>query len=158
MGVPLFLKGRLKIMYKSQIIKHVTKEMQLMDGNKIVFSAIVDVAVDDYLQNVPALQKSITDVMEKQGQLQEKLAGMDNTQAMEALKTLADFSKDLNQYINVFLNTVLGVEKARELITVCNGRYLDAYASILPFVNECIAPAIKEEMEKNVARIEDIMK
>lgn len=145
-------------MYKSQIIKHITREMQLTDDNKVVFHAVVDVAVDDYLQNVPTLQKSIADVMAKQGKLQSTLAGMDNKQALDALKTLAEFSKDLNQYISVFLNTVLGVEKARELITVCNGRYLDAYASILPFVNECIAPAISEEMEKNVARIENIMK
>ena len=145
-------------MYKSQIIKHVTKEMQLTDGNKVVFHAVVDVAVDDYLQNVPTLQKSITDVMTKQRQLQTDLAGMDNTQALDALKTLAEFSQELNKYISVFLNTVLGVEKARELIAVCNGRYLDAYASLVPFVNECITPAIGEEMEKNVARIENIMK
>lgn len=145
-------------MFSNQIIKHVTKEMQLKDGNKVVFHAVVDVAVDDYLRNIPELQKSIADVMAKQGQLQTELAGMDNAQALEALKVLADFSKDLNQYINVFLNTVLGVVKARELVSVCNGRYLDAYASILPFVNECITPAINEEMQKNVARIEGIMK
>lgn len=145
-------------MFSNQIIKHVTKEMQLKDGNKVVFHAIVDVAVDDYLQNVPMLQKSISDLMAKQGKLRTGLAGMDNTQAVEALKTLAEFSKDLNQYISVFLNTVLGIEKARELIAVCNGRYLDAYASILPFVDECIKPAIEEEMNKNVARISDLMK
>lgn len=145
-------------MYSQQIIKHVTKTMQLKDGDKVVFKANVDVAVDDYINNVPALQKAIGEVMAKQEHLRGELAEMTNVEALQAMQALAEFSNDMQNYIKVFLTTVLGAENAHRLLNVCGGRYLDAYVSTLPFVDECIAPAINKELEKNVARIENIMK
>ena len=146
-------------MYKAKLVKHVCKDMQLTDDKgKIVFKASVNVAVDDYIANIPALTKSIKELTEKSKQLKKSFTGASNDEVIEMMQIMSDISTNLAQYINVYLITIFGAAKAHELLMVCDNRALDAYCAVVPFVNECIAPEINNEMSKNLARITDIMK
>ena len=61
-----YLMGRKEKMYKAKLVKHVQKEMQLTDENgKVVFKASVDVSVDDYMNNIPALSKQMQETEQK---------------------------------------------------------------------------------------------
>lgn len=144
-------------MYKAKLVKHVCKDMQLTDEKgKVVFKASVNIAVDDYLNNIPAVAKSIKEVTEKTERLKSTLAN--EKDPLTALNALSELSTELSRYINVFLVTIFGAAKAHELLMVCDNRALDAYCAVVPFVNECIAPEINNEIDKNMARIENIMK
>ena len=144
-------------MYKAKLVKHVCKDMQLTDEKgKVVFKASVNIAVDDYLNNIPAVAKSIKEVTEKTERLKSTLAN--EKDPLTALTALSELSTELSRYINVFLVTIFGAAKAHELLMVCDNRALDAYCAVVPFVNECIAPEINNEIDKNMARIENIMK
>ena len=146
-------------MYKAKLVKHVCKDMQLTDDKgKIVFKASVNVAVDDYIANIPTLTKSIKELTEKSQKLKKSFTGASNDEVMEMMQIMSDISTNLAQYINVYLITIFGAAKAHELLMVCDNRFLDAYCAVVPFVNECIAPEINNEMSKNLARITDIMK
>ena len=146
-------------MYKAKLVKHVCKDMQLTDDKgKIVFKASVNVAVDDYIANIPALTKSIKELTEKSKQLKKSFTGASNDEVIEMMQIMSDISTNLAQYINVYLITIFGAAKAHELLMVCDNRALDAYCAVVPFVNECIAPEINNEISKNLARITDIMK
>ena len=146
-------------MYKAKLVKHVCKDMQLTDDKgKIVFKASVNVAVDDYIANIPALTKSIKELTEKSKQLKKSFTGASNDEVIEMMQIMSDISTNLAQYINVYLITIFGAAKAHELLMVCDNRALDAYCAVVPFVNQCIAPEINNEMSKNLARITDIMK
>lgn len=146
-------------MYKAKLVKHVYKDMQLTDEKgKVVFKASVDVSVDDYLNNIPALTKSIKEVSEKSENIKNNVKGNSPDEILEAMTAISELTQELNNYINVYLITVFGAAKAHELLMACNNRALDAYCAVVPFVNECIAPEISNELNKNMARIENIMK
>lgn len=146
-------------MYKAKLVKHVCKDMQLTDeNNKVVFKASVNVAVDDYLNNIPALTKSIQEVTTKTEELKHSLAGKTKDNALEVLTAMSSLSEELSRYINVYLVTIFGAAKAHELLMACDNRSLDAYCAVVPFVNEVIAPEVAKELNKNMARITDIMK
>lgn len=146
-------------MYKAKLIKHVCKDMQLTDEKgKVVFKASVDVSVDDYINNIPALNTSIQNVTNRVNSLQNAIRTADKDDILTLMESLSKFSKELAGYINTYLTTVFGAVKAHELLMACNNRALDAYCAVVPFVNECIVPEINNEMSKNMARITDIMK
>lgn len=146
-------------MYKAKLVKHVVKDMQLTDEKgKVVFKASVDVAVDDYINNIPALNTSIQNVTNRVNSLQNAIRTADKDDILTLMESLSKFSEELAGYINTYLTTVFGAVKAHELLMACNNRALDAYCAVVPFVNECIVPEINNEMSKNMARITDIMK
>lgn len=146
-------------MYKAKLVKHVVKDMQLTDEKgKVVFKASVDVAVDDYLANIPALTRNIQNVMNESAKLQDAFKTATKEDAFPMLEAMGKFSEELSSYINTYLTTVFGAVKAHELLMACNNRALDAYCAVVPFVDECIAPEINKEINKNMARITDIMK
>ena len=145
-------------MYKAKLVKHVCKEMQLTDENgKVVFKASVDVAVDDYMNHIPALSEQM---QETQGKINavRATANAEGTDVVTMAQTLGELSKTMTKCIDEYLITIFGAMKTNELLKVCNFRHLDAYCAIVPFVNECIVPEINNEMNKNLARIENIMK
>lgn len=146
-------------MYKAKLVKHVCKDMQLTDEKgKIVFKASVNVAVDDYLNNIPALTRSIKEVTDKTENMKKSLAGATQENVVEVMQAMSNLSHEITGYINTYLVTIFGAPKAHELLQACDNRALDAYCTVVPFVNECIAPEIQNEMNKNMARITDIMK
>lgn len=147
-------------MYKAKLVKHVRKDMQLADENgKIVFKASVDVAVDNFINNIPALSKNIKGVYDKLQKLNADIVDKNNSEEiLESMRTIGEFTEELSKFINTYLITILGAAKAHELLMACDNRALDAYCAIVPFVEECIAPEIQNEMNKNMARIESIMK
>ena len=144
-------------MYKAKLVKHVQKEMQLTDEKgKVVFKASVDVAVDDYMNNIPALSKQIRETEEKINAV--KATANADTDVITMAQTLGELSKTMTKCIDEYLITIFGAMKTNELLKACNFRHLDAFCAIVPFVNECIVPEINNEMNKNLARIENIMK
>ena len=146
-------------MYKAKLIQHVCKDIQLTDEKgKVVFKASVDVSVDDYINNIPALNTSIQNVTNRVNSLQNAIKTADKDDILTLMESLSKFSEELAGYINTYLTTVFGAVKAHELLMACNNRALDAYCAVVPFVNECIVPEINNEMSKNMARITDIMK
>lgn len=146
-------------MYKAKLVKHVCKDMQLTDEKgKIVFKASVNVAVDDYLNNIPALTRSIKEVTAKTEETKKQLAGKTANDVVEVMQAISNLSAEITGYINTYLITIFGAPKAHELLMACDNRALDAYCAVVPFVNECIAPEIQKEINNNMARITDIMK
>lgn len=146
-------------MYKAKLVKHVCKDMQLTDdNNKVVFKASVNVAVDDYLNSIPTLTRNIKEVSLKTENLKKTLATADKDDYLKIMQSMSELAQELTGYINTYLVTIFGAPKAHELLMVCNNRALDAYCAVVPFVNQCIAPEIKNEIDKNMARITDIMK
>ena len=146
-------------MYKAKLVKHVCKDMQLTDEkNKVVFKASVNIAVDDYINNVPALTRSIKEVTAKTENVKKTLATADKEDYIKIMTAMSELAQELTGYINTYLITIFGAAKAHELLMVCGNRALDAYCAVVPFVNECIAPEISKELDKNMARITDIMK
>lgn len=146
-------------MYKAKLVKHIYKDMQLTDdNNKVVFKASVNVAVDDYLNNIPTLTRNIKEVAAKTENLKKTLATVKEDDYIKIMQSMAELAQELTGYINTYLITIFGAAKAHELLMVCNNRALDAYCAVVPFVNQCIAPEIKNEIDKNMARITDIMK
>lgn len=145
-------------MYKAKLVKHVCKEMQLTDeGGKVVFKASVDVAVDDYMNNIPALSKQMQETEKKRKAVQET-AKQEGADIMDMVQALGELSEVMTKCIDSYLITIFGAMKTNELLKACNFRHMDAYCAVVPFVNECIVPEIDKEMNKNMARIEDIMK
>ena len=133
--------------------------MQLTnDAGKVVFKASVNVAVDDYLNNIPALSRSIKEVTAKTEEMRKKLASDTADDVVEVAQALGNLSAEITGYINTYLITIFGAPKAHELLMACSNRALDAYCAVVPFVNECIAPEIQNEINNNMARITDIMK
>lgn len=146
-------------MYKAKLVKHVCKDMQLTDEKgKVIFKASVNVAVDDYLNNIPALTKSIKEVTDRSEEMKKQLAGKTADNIVEVMQVLSGLSSEITGYINTYLVTIFGAPKAHELLMACGNRALDAYCTVVPFVNECIAPEIQNEINNNMARITDIMK
>ena len=146
-------------MYKAKLVKHVYKDMQLTDEKgRVVFKASVNVSVDDYLNNIPALTRSIKEINDKTNNIKKAYAADKNANVLEMMQIMSELSQELTKYINTYLITIFGAAKAHELLMACNNRALDAYCAIVPFVNECIAPEINNEINKNMARIENIMK
>lgn len=146
-------------MYKAKLVKHVCKDMQLTDEKgKIVFKASVNVAVDDYLNNIPALTRSIKEVTAKTEETKKQLAKKTANDVVEVMQAISNLSAEITGYINTYLITIFGAPKAHELLMACDNRALDAYCAVVPFVNECIAPEIQKEINNNMARITDIMK
>ena len=146
-------------MYKARLVKHVCRDMQLTDdNNKVVFKASVNVAVDDYINNIPALTKHIKEVTQKSENVKKTLATADKDDYIKIMSAMSELAQELTGYINTYLCTIFGAPKAHELLMVCGNRALDAYCAVVPFVNECIAPEISKELDKNMARITDIMK
>ncbi len=146
-------------MYKAKLVKHIYKDMQLTDdNNKVVFKASVNVAVDDYLNNIPTLTRNIKEVAAKTENLKKTLATVKEDDYIKIMQSMAELAQELTGYISTYLITIFGAAKAHELLMVCNNRALDAYCAVVPFVNQCIAPEIKNEIDKNMARITDIMK
>ena len=144
-------------MYKAKLVKHVCKEMQLTDENgKVVFKASVDVAVDDYMNHIPALSEQMRETEEKINAV--RATANADTDVITMAQTLGELSKTMTKCIDEYLITIFGAMKTNELLKACNFRHLDAYCAVVPFVNECIVPEINNEMDKNMARIEDIMK
>lgn len=144
-------------MYKAKLVKHVCKEMQLTDENgKVVFKASVDVAVDDYMNHIPALSEQMRETEEKINAV--RATANADTDVITMAQTLGELSKTMTKCIDEYLITIFGAMKTNELLKACNFRHLDAYCAIVPFVNECIVPEINNEMNKNLARIENIMK
>lgn len=145
-------------MYKAKLVKHVCKEMQLTDENgKVVFKASVDVAVDDYMNHIPALSEQMQETQKKINAVRAT-ANAEGTDVVTMAQTLGELSKTMTKCIDEYLITIFGAMKTNELLKACNFRHLDAYCAIVPFVNECIVPEINNEMNKNLARIENIMK
>lgn len=145
-------------MYKAKLVKHVCKEMQLTDENgKVVFKASVDVAVDDYMNNIPVLSEQMRETQKKINAVRAT-ANAEGTDVITMAQTLGELSKTMTKCIDEYLITIFGAMKTNELLKACNFRHLDAYCAIVPFVNECIVPEINNEMDKNLARIESIMK
>lgn len=145
-------------MYKAKLVKHVCKEMQLTDENgKVVFKASVDVAVDDYMNHIPALSEQMQET-EKKINAVRATANAEGTDVIKMAQALGELSKTMTKCIDEYLITIFGAMKTNELLKACNFRHLDAYCAIVPFVNECIVPEINNEMDKNMARIENIMK
>jgi hypothetical protein len=150
--------GRKEKMYKAKLVKHVCKEMQLTDENgKVVFKASVDVAVDDYMNNIPTLSEQMQET-EKKINTVRATANAEGTDVITMAQTLGELSKPMTKCIDSYLITIFGAMKTNELLKACNFRHLDAYCAVVPFVNECIVPEINNEMDKNLARIENIMK
>lgn len=145
-------------MYKAKLVKHVCKEMQLTDENgKVVFKATVDVAVDDYMNNIPTLSEQMQETQQKINAVRAT-ANAEGTDVITMAQTLGELSKTMTKCIDSYLITIFGAMKTNELLKACNFRHLDAYCAVVPFVNECIVPEINNEMDKNLARIENIMK
>lgn len=145
-------------MYKAKLVKHVCKEMQLTDENgKVVFKASVDVAVDDYMNNIPVLSEQMQETQQKINAVRAT-ANAEGTDVITMAQTLGELSKTMTKCIDSYLITIFGAMKTNELLKACNFRHLDAYCAVVPFVNECIVPEINNEMDKNLARIESIMK
>lgn len=145
-------------MYKTKLVKHVCKEMQLTDENgKVVFKASVDVAVDDYMNNIPTLSEQMQETERKINAVRAT-ANAEGTDVITMAQTLGELSKTMTKCIDSYLITIFGAMKTNELLKACNYRHLDAYCAVVPFVNECIVPEINNEMDKNMARIENIMK
>ena len=145
-------------MYKAKLVKHVCKEMQLTDENgKVVFKASVDVAVDDYMNNIPTLSEQMQETERKINAVRAT-AKAEGTDVITMAQTLGELSKTMTKCIDAYLITIFGAMKTNELLKACNFRHLDAYCAVVPFVNECIVPEINNEMDKNLARIENIMK
>lgn len=150
--------GRKEKMYKAKLVKHVCKEMQLTDENgKVVFKASVDVAVDDYMNNIPTLSEQMQETERKINAVRAT-ANAEGTDVITMAQTLGELSKTMTKCIDSYLITIFGAMKTNELLKACNFRHLDAYCAVVPFVNECIVPEINSEMNKNMARIENIMK
>ena len=150
--------GRKEKMYKAKLVKHVCKEMQLTDENgKVVFKASVDVAVDDYMNNIPTLSEQMQET-EKKINAVRATANAEGTDVITMAHTLGELSQTMTKCIDSYLITIFGAMKTNELLKACNFRHLDAYCAVVPFVNECIVPEINNEMDKNMARIENIMK
>ena len=150
--------GRKEKMYKAKLVKHVCKEMQLTDENgKVVFKASVDVAVDDYMNNIPTLSEQMQETERKINAVRAT-ANVEGTDVITMAQTLGELSKTMTKCIDAYLITIFGAMKTNELLKACNFRHLDAYCAVVPFVNECIVPEINNEMDKNMARIENIMK
>lgn len=150
--------GRKEKMYKAKLVKHVCKEMQLTDENgKVVFKASVDVAVDDYMNNIPVLSEQMQETQKKINAVRAT-ANSESTDVITMAQTLGELSKTMTKCIDEYLITIFGAMKTNELLKACNFRHLDAYCAVVPFVNECIVPEINNEMDKNLARIENIMK
>ena len=150
--------GRKEKMYKAILVKHVCKEMQLTDENgKVVFKASVDVAVDDYMNNIPVLSEQMQETQKKINAVRAT-ANAEGTDVITMAQTLGELSKTMTKCIDSYLITIFGAMKTNELLKACNFRHLDAYCAVVPFVNECIVPEINNEMDKNLARIENIMK
>ena len=150
--------GRKEKMYKAKLVKHVCKEMQLTDENgKVVFKASVDVAVDDYMNNIPTLSEQVQETERKINAVRAT-ANVEGTDVITMAQTLGELSKTMTKCIDAYLITIFGAMKTNELLKACNFRHLDAYCAVVPFVNECIVPEINNEMDKNLARIENIMK
>lgn len=146
-------------MYKAKLVKHVCKDMQLTDdNNKVVFKASVNVAVDDYLNSIPTLTRNIKEVSLKTENVKKTLATADKDDYIKIMQSMSELAQELTGYINTYLVTIFGAPKAHELLMVCGNRALDAYCAVVPFVNQCIAPEINNELNKNMARIENIMK
>ena len=146
-------------MYKAKLVKHVHKDMQLTDEKgTVIFKASVTVSVDDYINNIPQLNRSIREVTDKTNKLKTTLAGKTKDDMLEVMQSISELSQELTSYINTYLVTVFGAAKAHELLMVCDNRALDAYCTVVPFVNECVAPEINKELNNNMARIVDIMK
>ena len=153
-----YLMGRKEKMYKAKLVKHVCKEMQLTDENgKVVFKASVDVAVDDYMNNIPTLSEQMQETERKINAVRAT-AKAEGTDVITMAQTLGELSKTMTKCIDAYLITIFGAMKTNELLKACNFRHLDAYCAVVPFVNECIVPEINNEMDKNLARIENIMK
>lgn len=150
--------GRKEKMYKAKLVKHVCREMQLTDENgKVVFKASVDVAVDDYMNNIPVLSEQMQETQKKINAVRAT-ANAEGTDVITMAQTLGELSKTMTKCIDEYLITIFGAMKTNELLKACNFRHLDAYCAVVPFVNECIVPEINNEMDKNLARIENIMK
>ena len=150
--------GRKEKMYKAKLVKHVCKEMQLTDeSGKVVFKASVDVAVDDYMNNIPVLSEQMQETQKKINAVRAT-ANAEGTDVITMAQTLGELSKTMTKCIDEYLITIFGAMKTNELLKACNFRHLDAYCAVVPFVNECIVPEINNEMDKNLARIENIMK
>ena len=146
-------------MYKARLVKHVCKDMQLTDdNNKVVFKASVNVAVDDYINNIPALTKHIKELTAKSEMVRKTLETAEKDDYLKIMSAMSELAQELTGYINTYLFTIFGAPKAHELLMICNNRALDAYCAVVPFVNECIALEINKELDKNMARITDIMK
>ena len=150
--------GRKEKMYKAKLVKHVQKEMQLTDEKgKVVFKASVDVAVDDYMNNIPELSKQMQETERKINAV-KATASAEGTDVITMAQTLGELSQTMTKCIDAYLITIFGAMKTNELLKACNFRHLDAYCAVVPFITECIVPEINNEMNKNMARIEYIMK
>ena len=153
-----YLMGRKEKMYKAKLVKHVQKEMQLTDDKgKVVFKASVDVAVDDYMNNIPALSKQMQETEQKIKAV-KATASAEGADVITMVQTLGELSETMTKCIDAYLITIFGAMKTNELLKACNFSHLHAYCAVVPFVNECIVPEINNEMNKNMARIENIMK
>ncbi len=103
-------------MYKAKLVKHVCKDMQLTDEKgKIVFKASVNVAVDDYLNNIPALTRRIKEVTAKTEETKKQLAGKTANDVVEVMQAISNLSAEITGYINTYLITIFGAPKAHEL-------------------------------------------
>jgi hypothetical protein len=98
-------------MYKAKLVKHVQKEMQLVDEKgKVVFKASVDVAVDDYMNNIPALSKQMQETEQKIKAVRAT-ANAEGTDVITMVQTLGELSQTMTKFIDAYLITIFGAMK-----------------------------------------------